>query len=387
MREVYHEAMNNLRIGLLAAIIGLVLAPVLALAAEVRVGDQPSTLINTTLADDLYMAGGSATSAGNVQGDVALAGGNVLISGNVSADILAAGGTVTILGTVGDDLRAGGGTIIVQGAVVDDVFIGGGQITLGGSGIGGDAIVGGGSVHIDAPIGGSLRIGGGEAYINAPVGGDVDVRAEKVTLGPRANIQGNFNYHSPSKATLEEGAIVVGETTYDEAASTQGMAVAGFFAFLTIALLIKFFAIFLSALVIASVFKRYTHELVVRAYAEPWSNLGWGLVAMIVLPILSVVLLFTLVGIPFGIIGLLAWVMILVFGIILAPIIIGAVVHKWIWKPAIHEVSWKTILLGTFIYTVLKIIPFIGGLVCFFVVLLAIGVVLGIKKEVAKEWR
>ncbi|RJQ34245.1 hypothetical protein C4568_02765 [Candidatus Parcubacteria bacterium] len=379
--------MNNLSRVSLAALIGLIALPVLTSAAEVRTGDQPSLATGTALTDDLYMAGGSVTSAGTIQGDLISAGGNVLVSGGVSEDVVVAGGTITIVAPVGDDLRAAGGTITIQSTIADDVLLGGGTITLAGEGVGGDAIIGGGQVRVDAPIRGSARIMGGDIYINAPVAGDLRVRADKLTLGPSARIEGDLIYTSPREAVLEEGAMVAGETTYEPSRDMKRAAAVGFFAFLTIAFLVKFLAVLFSALVFGYVFKRFAHELSARTLATPWSYLGWGLVFMIVLPIISIALFFTLVGIPFGIIGLLTFVASMIFGVILAPIVIGSVVHKWLWKRGEHEVSWKTILLGTVIYFILGLIPFVGGLIKLVVSLIAIGVAITLKKEELSKWR
>ena len=386
--EAIMKGMNYLSRISLTAIIGLVfIIPAHALAADVRVGEQLYLGSNATLTDDLYMAGGSVTSAGIVQGDIVSAGGNVLISGTVASDVMAAGGTITVLGTVGDDLRAAGGTVTIQNAVADDVLLGGGQIMLGGTGVGGDAIIGGGSVRIDAPIGGNVRVGGGEVYLNAAVAGDVEIKADKIVLGPQARIEGDFIYSSRKEATIEDGAVVVGETTFEERTPSGRAVAAGLLAFLSIALLVKFVAIFLSALIVALVFKRYTREVVQRAHGQPWRYLAWGVVFMIVTPFLSVILLFTLIGIPLGIIGLLTFVISMIFAAILAPIVIGSVVHKWIWKPAAYQISWKTILLGTALYVVLRLIPFVGGLVALGIMLIALGAAISIKKETVEEWR
>lgn len=380
--------MNNLSRGFLTALIGLVfIVPALAFGAEVRVGGQPSFLAETELADDLYMAGGSVTSAGSVKGDLVSTGGNVLVSGAVASDVMAAGGTITILGAVGDDLRIAGGTITIQSAIADDALIAGGQITLAGTGIGGDAIIGGGSVRIDAPVGGNVKIGGGEVYLNASIAGNVEIHADKITLGPRAHIQGNFTYSSGKEATIEDGAVVVGQTTFEERARGGRAAAAGLLASLSIALLVKFVAMFLSALVVALVFKRYAHEVVRRAYGQPWRFLGWGVVFMILTPVLSIALLCTLIGLPLGIIGLLVFIISMMFAALLTPLVIGSLVHKWIWKPAAYQISWKTILLGTFVYFLIGFVPLLGGLLDLGIMLITLGAAISVKKEIVREWR
>lgn len=371
----------------LAALTGLLAVPALLLAAEFRTGDQPSHAAGITLADDLYMAGGSVSSAGTVRGDLTVVGGNVLVSGPVTADVTAAGGTITILGNVGDDLRAAGGTITVQATVAGDVLIGGGQITLGGARVGGDVAIAGGAIRVDTPVGGDVKLGGGDVYINSAIAGDVDIKAEKVTLGPKANIRGDLTYSATKEATVEEGAVVRGATKFEEAKDVRGAAKKGLLTFLTLAFLFKMIAMFVGALIIAYGLKRFARELVARTDAAPWWQLLRGTLFLIVTPVASILLLFTVIGIPFGILGLLTFVAAMIFAAMLTPIIVGSMLHKWIWKPATHEISWKTILLGTIVYAFIGLVPFIGPLIFCILMLIAIGAAISIKLEEIGKWR
>ncbi len=383
-------AMNQtLRIGLFTAAV-CALIPLLTFAAEFRTGDQPSVGSGETISDDLYLAGGNVTSAGTLRGDLVAGGGSVLVSGPVAGDLMVGGGNVTILGEVSDDLRAGGGNIIVQGNVRGDAILGGGQINLAGQRIGGDVAIGGGTVRIDSAIGGDVKVGGGDVYLNGSVAGNVEIKAEKVTLGPKANIAGNFTYTASKSATMEEGAVVRGETVFTEVMGRKDVE-KGFktalIAFFTIAAIAKFLMVFAGALVFGYFFKRYSRELVATVAMQPWAELGRGAVIFIVLPIASVILLVTIIGIPFGILGLLSFAALFIVSALLAPIIVGSMIHKWIWKPAGYEVNWKTILLGTFVYLALAFIPFLGTLVKFGVLLMALGAAMNIKWSVAKQWR
>lgn len=382
---------NSIRVGLLGAslTVSLLVLPIIAFAAEFRTGDQPSLPSGQVVNNDLYMAGGSVSSAGSVNGDLVAGGGNILINGPVSADLLAGGGSVTILGDVAGDVRFGGGQIVIQGAVLGDVIGGGGQVSLTGSKIGGDVAIGGGQITIDAPVAGSVRIGGGDVRINAPITGNVIVQADTVTLGPKAVLSGVFMYTAGKKATMENGAIVKGETKFTERASgaTKTGVAAGLAAFFTLWLLAKFFMSLVGAFALAYFFHRYARELVATAATQPLLEIGRGAVVMIVLPIASVILLATIVGIPLGALGLLSFAVLMVFTCLAAPIVTGAIVHKWIWKPAGYVVDWKTILLGAAIYFILGLIPFLGWIVKLGIVLLTLGAVINIKWSVAKEWR
>ncbi len=362
--------------------------PVVSAAAEFRTGQAATYLKNEALNDDIYLLGGGITSNGSVRGDLFTFGGNVLINGKVLGDVTAGGGTVSILSDVHDDVRASGGTVVVQGAVVGDVLLAGGQVTLGGARIGGDVAVAGGVVRIDVPdIEGDVRLVGGDVRIDSVVNGNLAVQAENIVLGPNAHINGTFTYKSPKQAVLESGAVVVGETAYTKSPDVREAAKLGLVAFFSIWFVAKMFMVFSGALVIAYVFQRFADELVLRAVSRPLAEFGRGVIFVIVTPIVSVLLLFTVIGIAFGALGLLGFAALMILATMIAPILIGSTVYKYVFRQHEYEVTWKTALLGTVLYFVIGIIPFLGPIIVFGITLIAAGVAINIKAKVISEWR
>ncbi len=356
--------------------------PVVALAAEFRLDDQPAVRSSERIVGDIYLFGSSVTSAGQVTGDVVAGGGTVIINGAVGADVIAGGGNVSILGAVADDVRVGGGTVIIESKVGGDVIIGGGQVTVGGEGIVGDVVMGGGTIRIGAPVGGTLRVGGGTVYIDAPIKGDVFIEADQVTLGRNA-VVGNITYTATKKLVQEDGAVVSGSIQYTPREKRTPSAES----LLSAWAVGKFFALLACGLFLGLVFRRYTREIVVAAVHRPFFELGRGFLVAIIMPIVSVLLLVTVVGIPLGVLGLLGYVAGLVLACLVAPIILGSVTHHYVFKKEGWEVSWQTILLGVVIYMVLGVIPFVGSLIHLVLGLVALGAMTTIKWQLVKEWR
>ena len=368
-------------------VLAMFAVPLLSYAAEFRAGEQASIGKNEKIVNDVYIAGGSVTSAGGVTGDLVTAGGNVLISGDVGADLIVGGGNVTILSNVGDDLRAGGGTVILNGKVGGDAIVGGGQVTVGGPGIGGDLVIGGGMILVNAPVDGNLTAGGGSVYINAPIKGDVKIEAEKVTLGSGAVISGNLTYKSTKELIKEDGAVVKGKIDFEQKVSKKmDISPAVFVALFGAIALWKFFALLASALVVGLLLKRYNKEIIRFATERPLFELGMGVVVMIVVPIISIFFFVTLVGIPFGVISLLGFAILMLFAWIITPIILGSVVYKYFTKRE-YEVSWKTIILGVLLYCVLGLVPFFGSLAQTLLMWITLGSMCAFKMKVIKEWR
>jgi acetyltransferase-like isoleucine patch superfamily enzyme len=374
---------NFLKYGVIVLMLVL---PIVSFSAEFKGGEQLSIGKGEKIEDDVYAFGGSVMSAGEIDGDLVMAGGNIVISGDVLSDLIVGGGNVNILSNIGDDVRVGGGTVILSGEVKGDAMIGGGQIFISGLGVGGDMAIAGGNVSIDAPVAGNLFVAGGNVYINAPIGGDVKIEAEKITLGSNAVISGNLTYKSKTEIIKEEGAVINGTIDFKLMERGKGSSKIPVAAIFSAVLLWKFLTLLACALVIGLLLRRFHRDLAGIVTDSPWGQMGKGLVTLIVLPFVSILLFMTLVGIPFGIIGLLGFAIMMIFAWILTPIIVGSIVYRYFSKREV-EVSWKTILLGVFLYSLLGLVPVLGWLIQALLMFITLGSIVNLKFRILKEWR
>jgi cytoskeletal protein CcmA (bactofilin family) len=334
------------------------------------------------------MAGGNVTSEGVTTGDLMLAGGTILETGTVGADLAAAGGTVTVLGPITGDARIGGGTVVLQSSIGGDLLVLGGQISIGGVGIKGDATILGGTIHIDAPIAKTLIVRGGKVFINAPITGNVDIDAETVTLGKNAVLSGDVSYSATKEFTKEDGAVVRGQVhfTPKAAAAPSTPHSNSILALSFVWILGTFLTLLVCSMIVGLLFKRYCLEVVSRASTQPLNEFGRGVITFIVLPIASVLLLISGIGIPFGLLGLIACAAFCIMTWIVSPIAIGSIVYGYFSKQA-YDITWQTILLGVFVCLLLSVIPFVGWLIQVVVGAIVLGALVGIKLDIAKQWR
>ncbi len=359
------------------------LSPLAVSALDFHTGDEVNIPATQVVNDDLYSVGGMLSSAGVVNGDLYAAGGSVLVTGKVSSDVVISGGNLTITGDVGDDVRAVGGTIVVQGAVGGDVLAAGGQINLSGSTVGGDVALAGGKVRLDAATAGDVRVAGGEVYLNAPIAGNVDVQTDKLTLGPSAVVQGTLTYKASKEVVMEAGAVVKGKVTYTPTPKPSPDTRR---AFASAFLFIKLLMMLVGGFFFAFAFRRFTTEVTHIAYEEPFKEMGRGLIFLIVMPIVSVILLATVVGIPLGILGIISFIAAMIFGSLFAPVVFGSFLYRFITKKE-SEVNWKSVLLGVLVFSFMSLVPILGGLAQFFLILLTLGAAVNMKWRVIKEWR
>lgn len=376
---------KKLIIGALVAL-GLVL-PVFAGAFEFRIEEQPVLGQGEAVIDDLYIFGETVTSNGTVTGDVIGAGRRLLIEGVVSGDAMLAGETVTVTGDVDDDVRAVGSDVVITGRVGSDVMAFGQAIQLAGEQVGGDVFLAGEKLNVNTNVSGDVKIYGAHVVINGAISGNVEVEAEDLTLGSSANITGNLTYSGKQELVQEEGAVVQGEIVYTERKAMREGTQKAAVGFLTFGLLLKFLSLFATALFFGLVFKRYSNDLVNRGFARPLRNVGLGLASFILLPILGVLLLVTLVGIPLGILTFIGFVGLIIMSMIFTPVFLGSLLWKWMFKGETYEVTWQSILLGVFVYLVLGFLPIVGWLAVMFLVFLTAGSMMAMKWNLARNWR
>ena len=266
-----------------------------------------------------------------------------------------------------------------------DVIVFGGQVHISGT-IKGDLITYGGTVLMDAAVSGKARIGGGDIHINGSIAENTQVQAENVALGSGAVLAGDFEYSAVKEVVKENGAQVVGKETFTPNPDFRKAAKQGVIAFLSLWFFLKFLMLTAGALVIGLFFRKYATELGLRSLAEPVPQAVTGIVTLIVLPVISGILMVSVIGLPLGILGMLSWAALVMTGHLVAPIVLGSLLFAWILHKPI-EVNWKTILVGSFVFYFIGFIPFVGWLARTFFLILTVGAMLRMKWRIAKEWR
>lgn len=328
-----------------------------------------NTYLEKPISDDLYAAGQSVRVRNNVDGDTFLAGNQVILDGSVTGDVYAAGQNVDLSGSLKDDLKAAGTLVNVSATVGDDAFLAGTNLSLSGEGsVGGDLLFAGATAEINGPVQGDLKGTGETVYLNSEVKGNVTLyNSGKITLGPDAKIDGNFTYSAVNKLEIPEG-VVGGEVVFKEAMHGEkgergllaGLSFFGLFTMLFVGLLLLGFA---------KQFALYNSK---KVFDAPFKTLGVGALVLMTTPILAVIFMVTVIGIPLGFILLGLWLIALYIAKISAAILIGKVVVKFDEKSSFLRL-FGGFALGSFIYIALGLIPFIGWSLKLIIILMALG--------------
>lgn len=384
--------MKNLNKFFAVSFVFAVLAPSLAFGATIKAGDDVSVVSGNDVRDNLYIAGGSVSIGSSVIGDLLAAGGNILVSKNVSEDMAVAGGSITILGNSGGDVRVAGGNITISGDVAGDLIVAGGSVTITSDvTVGKDLIVAGGQIAFDGNVLGSAQISGGVVAINGRVNGNVKSEiGEKLTIGDKAVIGGSLNYTARSAETLVKSAsaVVTGKTVFTKSQVPEVLGVKNtMFAFVGALVLWRIVSVIIVALVLVSLFRRFSIDVVDGAIENPLQMLGKGFVAVVVVPVAIVILFATLFGITLGLVALALYGLLILVGGVYACVVTGAWLSKVVYKSSHITITWKNVITGAVVLTAVKMIPILGWVAWLFVVLITMGSIVDIAQKKFKSER
>jgi cytoskeletal protein CcmA (bactofilin family) len=245
----------------------------------------------------------------------------------------------------GDRVVITGPVIIGSGESADDVVVIDGPVSVAGR-VRGDLVV----------VSGKLRISG-------TVDGDVVAVSERATLARGAHIGGDLIY-GDKRPLVASGATVEGDV--DRVSVSEITDPVGFIGAVAV-----WIAVSVSALVLGLLLLWLAPRALQAAFAAATTSLGatigWGLLLFFGLPILAVIALVTLVGIPLGVALLLALLPLYAIGYTTSAWLLG---RRLVRPPRGRVLAF---LAGLAILRLLAIIPIVGGIVWFAATVVGLG--------------
>jgi cytoskeletal protein CcmA (bactofilin family) len=354
---------------LLALLVVLPASPILA--ADLRGGDAVIIASGDVIDDDLYIAAGQVVINGTVNGDVLCVGETISVNGKINGSVTAVGGTVNIDGEVTNAVRVAGQTVAIRGSVGRDVVVAGDDISMARTAkIGRDLVFAVRKIRVDAMIEDSIKGVGSTAALSTGVGGNVEIGIETLTIESTANIQGNLIYTSKNEAAIQSGARIGGTTTH-KIPETK-MPAFPWSAGIWMRVIAFLMTLVFGGLIILIAPRRAT-AVAASIRQRPWLSLGWGAIILFAAPVAAVVAFITIVGVPVGVIGLVAYGV----AIYLSQVAVGLFIGYWI-IGYFSKVDSRGMLLGAFalgfsILTLVKLIPYLGFPLWLATVLFGIG--------------
>ena len=240
----------------------------------------------------------------------------------------------------------------------------------------GDLYALGGNVSVQAPVTGNVRAVGGYVTINGPVGGDASIVAGTLELGPDARVAGKLSFHG-GEMRRDPAAEVTGPITESTGKKRHKVELAGPFerhghaGWIWTAGLIVLAALIAAALPGPS--RRMANELVER----PWITTLVGLVALTTIPVATVLLFVTIIGIPLGLLAMVGYAALLLVGYVGLAVVIGGLLLDRVKPETAAVTAWRA---GAAVVAMLVIalaarIPVVGGFVIFTALVMGVGMI------------
>ena len=311
---------------------------------------------------DLYAAAEVVRVDGRLAGDLVALGQRVLVDGEVDGDLIAAGRAIDLRGPVGDATRVAGDQLTFSSAIDGDLVAAGNRLQLlEDAVVRGRLMATGSIVEVEGTVEEDLRVAAGEIIVRGTVRGDARVMADRLELAPGARIDGDLDYRTRTPLSAEEAARVGGavrhrEPVHDEDSdrSWVGRVFRSWFWGwqLGSALLIGLLAVALSPRVVQQLVSAIAGETTLGAL------LGFG--AFLIVPIATVVVMLTVVGVPLGLIVMLLFGAALYLAKLPAAAWVGERLLANAGRP--DPSPYAAMAIGVLVLYLLFAVPWLGGL-------------------------
>lgn len=302
--------------------------------------------------------------------------GGVAAQESVDAAHIWLGADVNISEAVEGPVHAAGGNVTLEAPVNGDVRMAGGTVTVGSTAVVSDNVsLAGGTVVVDGSIKGKLRAAGGTVRIDGSVAGDASIAAGTLELGPHARIEGKLRFRG-GDLRQDPAAQIVGGIVHKERRSPHRHHEASVEEHFTHGWLWSVGLMVLAAL-IAAALPGASQRMALELRERPWITPLVGLVALTTIPIAAVLVMVTIIGIPIGVLALIAYAALLLLGYVWIAVVVGAMLLDRV-KPETAARTASRVgaaVLAMLVLAILVRVPYFGGLVKLGALVVGVGMI------------
>lgn len=274
-----------------------------------------------------------------------------------------------------------GNTVNLSNVIEKDIFIAGKSISIDGN-VGRDAFLAGSDISINSNIGRNVQVFASTFRIgnNAVINGDINVFATNISIADGAVINGTVTYYDTATTNIPSyvKTNIIKDTRADNDELKTNPSLTSKIQDRIFWSIANFVLFALTLLIAPGLFKKVSDANRSGSVETYLKSLGFGFLLLFFVPLLAIILMITLIGMPFGFISLLLYVLLIIY----STVFVGYLIGDTIFKDKMN--NYLKGLIGIIIIEVLKIIPVIGGIVSFATVLISLGllVVALLKKSV-----
>jgi cytoskeletal protein CcmA (bactofilin family) len=300
----------------------------------------------------------------------------IRIGGQAHGSVWAVGESIEISGVIARHARLLGYRLIeVSGRIERNLIAVGSTISLPPTAtVTGDALLVGREVVVEGSVAGNTRIYAESVTLAGRLTGDVTMAAATITVMPGTHIGGNLHYRMDQDLILDSDVSLGGKLIRETLPPPTPRTLSAGDYVLQLALCM---AAIMVGLVFALLFPGIAGLSLQRMMDSFWKCLLIGFVAFCLIPMTAFMLLLTLVGLPLSLLTVLAYIILIYLGKVVAALYLGHwILFRRTKPPALRLFPVLTLGLVT-IYTA-ALLPFpIDILVWFTFTLLGMGAIVG----------
>lgn len=354
-----------------------ILMPIVGFAATRNNSDSVFVASDETITGNLMAAAESIVIDGAISGDLIAAGNSITVNGRVEGDVIAIAQNIVINGEIGGNVRVVGSYININSLIARNLNAFGSEVLIGeNTKVGWDVLIGAVSARINGDINGSIDSYVQKISIGGRIGKNVNVNlykndnANNLIIDKTAVINGNLNYSSNKELLLQENNIA-GQINFHQTKNREGNNLA-IWAWSRV---FSILSILLLGLILIFALPKHVYGLIELTKQKYLKSTLVGAIVLMSIPALSLMLLFTIIGIPLSLVLICLYLAGIFIAKTLAALILGNLVIKNIIKNKRAHLFWS-LLLGSLILSLLFSLPWFGWLLRIIAICLALGSVL-----------
>ncbi len=327
-----------------------------------------------TVDDTLLIAAETVFVRGNVTGDLLVVGRRIEIDGNVEGNVVAFAESVTVRGSVGGSLLSAAERVELREATTgSDLWAAAETVSIDmASRVEGNAALAGEKTLVAGYVGKDLYAMAETVELDGSLGASLEALANRVRLLDGAHVGGDARLRIDSDAKLyrADGAQVDGGIEFlakpDTAKRKNRYTDLEFYLWQ----LARLVSAVLVGICLLWLFPAW-RSLSISSGIEGLKSAGIGLAALVGLPLLALVVAFTLVGLPFSFFAIVAWLLVLYVAKILVGVFVG---RSLLARTDYADSSFLILLVGIALVILVVNLPWVGGLLGFLMTIVGMGV-------------
>jgi cytoskeletal protein CcmA (bactofilin family) len=316
-----------------------------------------------TVDGDLFVSASSIRIEGIVMGEAFLFGSSIRVPGEIAGDAFVIGDSVDLSGRFLTDVRVLGNSVNLTGTFDGEVSAAGRRVDISAV-VAGVVNAAGETVSAGGTFADTVRLHAGKVLLlpDARFAKDVSVTAEEFIKADSVVIAGKLNQ------LVGEG--LTREREKEEAKECCGCWFAPIFWLLTLC------GIIVAGLVMRALFPDFVGKTTEMVYHHPLRDLGWGVLTLVLVPVIILILIATLIGIPLAFLVLLALIAGLYLGKLFVAVAAGGFVLSRLSKK--ETPFWTKLVVGALLVYLILAIPVIGWLLAVLVYCLGVGAIVNL---------